>query len=98
MLGALGLLELQAGPRCRLVVEALRRLGAPPEALPFYDVHAQIDPRHGKDWLEQAIVPLVEEDPSWGRAVLRGALWRSAVNRVLFDDLFDTLTAQHVAA
>ena len=98
MLGALGLLELQAGPRCRLVVKALRRLGAPAEALPFYEVHASIDPRHGKEWLEQAVVPLVEHDPTWGPGVIRGALWRSAVNEALFEHLHDTLTAQHTAA
>src|SRR3954470_1569697 len=50
MLGALGLIELQAGPRCRLVLKAFDRLGAPEAAYPFYAEHAQVDPIHGKDW------------------------------------------------
>src|SRR5665811_1373923 len=47
MLGALGLLELQAGPRCRLVLQGFDRLGAPAAAYPFYAEHAEVDPRHG---------------------------------------------------
>jgi hypothetical protein len=87
MLGALGLLELQAGPRCRQVVRAFERLGCPDAAMPFYEVHARDDPRHGKDWLDLAIVPLVDEQPDWGPRIVRGARWRAAVNRALFDQL-----------
>ncbi|MDQ1698130.1 MAG: hypothetical protein QOJ03_3483, partial [Frankiaceae bacterium] len=65
MIGALGLIELQAGPRCRLVVQALVRCEAPPAAFPFYEVHAAVDPRHGKDWLEKAIAPTVRRQPQW---------------------------------
>src|SRR5687768_3448278 len=50
MIGALGLIELQAGPRCRKVVKALERLGCGWDALDFYAEHAEADPRHGKDW------------------------------------------------
>lgn len=84
MLGALGLTELQAGPRCRLVLQAFDRLGAPEAAYPFYRVHAEVDPRHGKDWVEGALVPLVEEHPEWGERIVRGARWRSATNRRFF--------------
>src|SRR5206468_11362645 len=80
MLGALGLIELQAGPRCRKVVAALRRLGAPEGAFPFYVVHADVDPRHGKDWLDNAVRPYVSEHPEWADRVVRGARWRSLVN------------------
>lgn len=83
-LGSLGLIELQAGPRCRQVVHALRRLGAPPDALPFYEEHATADPRHGKEWLEGAIAPLLERIPAWGPRIVRGARWRAAVNREFF--------------
>jgi hypothetical protein len=86
LLGALGLTELQAGPRCRAVVKALRRLGAPAAALPFYEEHAETDPRHGKEWLDGAVAPLVEANPSWGPRMVRGALWRAEVNRRLFAD------------
>lgn len=84
MVGALGLLELQAGPRCRLVLRAFDRLGAPREAYPFYLEHAEIDPAHGKDWVDKVIVPLVTEQPEWGPRIIRGALWRSVVNARFF--------------
>jgi hypothetical protein len=85
-MGALGLIELQAGPRCRLVLKAFDRCDAPAGAYPFYEVHAEVDPRHGNDWLANAVAPLAAEHPDWNRRMLRGALWRSAVNRAFFDD------------
>jgi len=86
LIGALGLTELQAGPRCRKVVQALLRLGAPGDARPFYEEHATVDPRHGKEWLDGVVGPLVEADPSWGPRIVRGATWRAEVNRRLFAD------------
>jgi hypothetical protein len=91
MLGALGLIELQAGPRCRLVVQALDRCGAPADAYPFYEVHAEVDPRHGKDWLDNAIAPTVDAQPDWAPRIVRGALWRSAVNADFLADVTATL-------
>ena len=86
MLGALGLLELQAGPRCRKVLKALERLGAPADAFPFYEEHANTDPRHGKEWLDGALVPLVDAHPEWAPGMIRGARWRAEVNTRLFTD------------
>lgn len=85
MVGALGMTELQAGPRCRMVLQAFERLGgAPEEALPFYRVHAEVDPVHGRDWVEKAVVPLVAENPDWGPRVVRGAHWRNRTNLRFF--------------
>jgi hypothetical protein len=81
--GALGLLELQAGPRCRRVLDALARLDAPPGAVPFYAEHAEADPRHGKDWLDLAVAELAE-DPVWADGIVRGARWRWTCNRRFF--------------
>ena len=94
LVGALGLLELQAGPRCRKVVQALARLGAPPDALPFYEEHATTDPRHGKEWLDGVVAPLVEAFPSWGPRIVRGAEWRAEVNARLFADALVLLGAE----
>jgi Iron-containing redox enzyme len=91
MLGALGLIELQAGPRCRLVLTAFDRCDAPAAAYPFYEVHAEVDPRHGRDWLEKALVPTVSDQPDWGPRILRGAGWRSAVNATFLDEVAGTL-------
>jgi hypothetical protein len=91
MLGALGLIELQAGPRCRLVLNGFDRCGAPAAAYPFYALHAEVDPRHGKDWLDKAIAPTVTEHPDWGARIVRGALWRSAVNTAFLDEVAELL-------
>ena len=79
MVGALGLIELQAGPRCRKVAAGLRRVGADPRSFPFYDEHAQADPIHGKDWLDNVIAPL-GSDPCVGNRIVEGARWRSTLN------------------
>lgn len=98
MLGALGLIELQAGPRCRKVLAAFDRLGAPEEAYPFYVEHAEVDPRHGRDWLDNAITPVVAERPEWAPRILRGALWRSSVNAAFFDGVWRDLSGASTAA
>ncbi len=88
MLGALGLLELQAGPRCRRVVAALERIGAGDDALDFYVEHSTVDPRHGKDWVDKAVTPL-EHDARWATGIVRGARWRSIVNAGFFAEMSD---------
>jgi hypothetical protein len=85
MLGSLGLLEVQAGPRCRRVVAAMRRLDVPAAALPFYEEHATADPRHGKHWIDGALAPVVVDHPEWAPRILRGARWRAVVNGRFFD-------------
>jgi hypothetical protein len=84
LIGALGLLELQAGPRCRRVVRGLKRLGAGTDALAFYEEHAVADPRHGKDWLDHVVGPIASEFPGWGARIVQGARWRSTVNARFF--------------
>jgi len=98
MLGALGLLELQAGPRCRLVLQAFDRLGAPEAAYPFYVEHADVDPVHGKDWMDKAVVPIVAELPEWGPRIVKGAWWRSSVNLAFFEALYAELGQASSAA
>ena len=98
MVGALGLLELQAGPRCRLVLQAFERLDAPAAAFPFYVEHAEVDPVHGKDWMDKAVVPTVTERPEWGRRIVQGAYWRSTINLAFFEALRRDLESRTVAA
>ena len=98
LLGALGLIELQAGPRCRLVLQAFDRLAAPAAAYPFYEVHAEVDPRHGKDWLDKAVGPIVAERPDWGPRVIRGAWWRSVVNAAFFAVVPELVSRRRAAA
>jgi hypothetical protein len=98
LLGALGLLELQAGPRCRKVVQALRRLDAPAGALPFYEEHATVDPHHGKAWLDNAIAPLAIEWPEWSARIVQGARWRSKANRRFFSAMAQRFGLEQLAA
>jgi len=79
MLGALGLIELQAGPRCRRVSAGLRRVSAPLDSLPFYEEHAATDPIHAKHWLERAIAPLGVRRGASAK-IVDGARWRSTLN------------------
>jgi hypothetical protein len=83
MVGALGLIELQAGPRCRKVVRGLERLGCGWDALDFYAEHAEADPRHGKDWVDN-VVGTLQDREGWAERIVRGARWRSAVNARFF--------------
>jgi len=89
LLGSLGLIECQAGPRCRRVVAGMRRLGVSADASAFYEEHATADPRHGKEWIDDAVAPLVAHRPDWGPRILRGAQWRAAVNRRFFTAMED---------
>src|SRR5690606_1647479 len=86
LVGALGLLELQAGPRCRKVVRAMERLGAEHDALDFYVEHAEVDPHHGKGWVDNVIAPLSDDD-EWAERMVLGARWRSLVNADFFAHL-----------
>ena len=97
MVGALGLIELQAGPRCRKVVKALQRLDAPADALPFYEEHAVADPRHGKDWVDHVVATL-GTDPAWAAGIVRGARWRSLVNERFFGAMAERFVGQPATA
>jgi hypothetical protein len=90
MVGALGLIELQAGPRCRQVLAAMDRLGFGDDARDFYAEHATTDPRHGKDWLDKVIRTLAA-DPSWAEGMVRGARWRWIVNDRFFTAMAEQL-------
>lgn len=92
LIGALGLLELQAGPRCRAVVAAMERLGADEHATRFYRVHAETDPLHGRDWLDRVVEPLSEQ-PGWARRMVEGAVLRHVVNQRFFSDVARRLQA-----
>ena len=98
MIGALGLLELQAGPRCRLVLQGFDRLGVAADAYPFYVEHAEVDPVHGKDWMDKAIEPLAGERPEWGARMVKGAWWRATLNLQFFAAAMDALVEQDQAA
>lgn len=91
MVGALGMVELQAGPRCERVVQGLTRTGLIDDAGPFYDVHADVDPAHGRDWIDNAVIPLIEEQRWMAPAIVRGAAWRCAADADFYTELDEQL-------
>lgn len=95
MIGALGLIELQAGPRCRKVVRALERLGCGWDAIDFYAEHAEADPRHGRDWVDKVVTSL-QDRGDWGDRIVRGARWRSAVNHRFFTAMHERFLSEDV--
>ncbi|MEZ4239911.1 MAG: iron-containing redox enzyme family protein [Myxococcota bacterium] len=51
-LGALFVVEHLVSTDFAALVAALRRLGAPPSAVRYFEVHVEGDPSHAADWLE----------------------------------------------
>jgi hypothetical protein len=74
--GALGAIELTAPGRSTCVAAGLRRLGVPADERHYFDLHAVLDVKHSQAWNEEAIVPLVAENPRIATAIAEGALMR----------------------
>jgi len=75
-IGALGVIELTAPDRSAATAAGLRRLGVGGKQRHYFDLHAVLDVKHGAAWIEEAIVPLVAEDPRRATAMAEGALIR----------------------
>jgi hypothetical protein len=75
-IGALGAIELTAPDRSAATAAGLRRLGFTPAERRYFDLHATLDIRHSQAWNEEAIGPLVAEDPRRAAAMAEGALIR----------------------
>jgi hypothetical protein len=74
--GALGAIELTAPGRSLHVAAGLRRLGVPAGDRHYFDLHAVLDVKHSLAWNEEAIEPLVADDPRIAVAIAEGALMR----------------------
>jgi hypothetical protein len=83
--GALGAIELTAPGRSAHVAAGLRRLGVPADDRHYFDLHAVLDVKHSLAWNEEAIVPLVAEDPRIAVALAEGALMRLSCGQRCFD-------------
>ena len=73
-------------------------MGAPQGTYPCDVEHAEVDPVHGKDWMDKAIEPLAAERPACGPRLVKGAWWRSSINLRLFAALRGGLVEQQAAA
>ena len=83
--GALGVVELTAPGRVALVAKGLKRLGVEPRTRKYFDLHAVLDVKHSADWNEEALRPLLTQDPSLGRWIAEGALIRLESGRRCFE-------------
>lgn len=84
-LGALGVVELTAPSRVSKVDEGLKRLGICREARSYFTLHATLDEHHSREWNREVIRPLLQSDPSLGRAIAEGALMRLAAGARCFE-------------
>lgn len=75
-IGALGVVELTAPGRVGRVAQGLKRLGQPPSARKYFDLHAHLDVKHAEDWVANVLRPLVAETPARARYLAEGALMR----------------------
>ncbi len=96
--GALGVVELTAPGRVALVAKGLRRIGVEPRTRKYFDLHAVLDVKHSADWNEEALKPLLREDPSLGRWIAEGALMRLECGRRCFDAYRRALMPSALAA
>lgn len=84
-IGALGAIELTAPGRVSKVAEGMARLGFPPHARKYFELHAVLDVKHADAWIAQVFHPLIEENPASARAFAEGALMRLLCGARCFD-------------
>lgn len=83
--GALGVIELTAPGRSKLVAEGLKRIGLSGKERRYFVLHSVLDVKHSADWNREALRPLVEEDPRRATAIAEGALIRLTCGLRCFD-------------
>jgi len=84
-LGALGAVELTAPTRAVKVVQALERVGLDGEAVRYFKLHSTIDVVHWQGWRDNALMPVLAEQPEVARFIAEGALMRLAAGARTFD-------------
>lgn len=83
--GALGVVELTAPTRVASVADGLKRLGAPPVARKYFQLHAHLDVEHSRAWNTEALAPLVAEDPRRALPIAEGAIMRLVCGEQCFE-------------
>jgi len=51
----------------------------------YFELHAQLDLKHSDDWIDNALRPLLREDPSRARFLAEGALIRLTCGQRCFE-------------
>jgi hypothetical protein len=84
-LGALGAVELTAPTRAVKVVQALERVGLDGEAVHYFKLHSTIDVVHWQGWRDEALVPVLAEQPELAPMIAEGALMRLVAGARAFE-------------
>lgn len=93
--GALGVIELTAPGRSAAVAQGLRRVGLSGKERHYFDLHAVLDVKHSEAWNQEALLPLVREDPRRATAIAEGALMRLTCGKRCFDRYRKQLWGAH---
>jgi len=83
--GALGVIELTAPGRAKLVNAGLKRLGVRGAARQYFALHAALDVRHSAAWNAEVLLPLIQETPEVAPCIAEGALLRLRAGARCFD-------------
>jgi hypothetical protein len=83
--GALGIVELTAPTRVAKVADGLKRLGQPPVVRKYFELHAHLDVEHARGWIDNVLLPAVQEDPARAPLIAEGALMRLTCGQRCFD-------------
>jgi hypothetical protein len=75
-LGALGVIEMTAPARSAATSAGLKRLGVRAGDRHYFALHAVLDVKHSMAWNEEAIKPLIQQNPEYAIAIAEGALMR----------------------
>ena len=51
----------------------------------YFDLHAVLDVKHSQTWNQEALIPLVSEDPRRATAIAEGALMRLTCGKLCFE-------------
>lgn len=84
-IGALGVVELTAPGRVSQVAAGLKRLEVEPALRKYFDLHAVLDIKHSQDWNDQALKPLVRDNPGCARYLAEGAMMRLLCGQRCFE-------------
>jgi hypothetical protein len=95
--GALGAIELTAPGRSACTAQALRRLGVAGKDRLYFDIHSTLDIKHSAAWNEEALRPLVAEEPARARPIAEGALIRLKCGARCYETYRDLLWREKVA-
>lgn len=84
-IGALGVVELTAPGRVAQVARGMARVGFPPIARKYFELHAVLDVKHAEDWMVQIFKPLIESDSAVVPSLAEGAWMRLECGRRCFE-------------